>query len=559
MEVLQTNRALSELCCIGGETSHGMPLHLVAGHCKRACFEVLSTTLRTRESVVEYRVECKGHRPGQTVAPINADWVAHSTFGTTGDAWLAAGNLGSTGVNRCVCDRYTARIILDTAIFPKGRYEIELVRGATFTTSTYVSSTYAHSSVVWDLFGVQGTPGQIVRTRNGLADAVYLLRSVSIWNEHPIPTDEMALIAVRARNRALDAVSCIAGGYVRDWDGTGWNTWAVTDNPAPHLREVFSGMLNANPVPSDMIDDATLVTWRAAGWKCNALIEDQSVAEVATIIAGSGYARPYMSDVYGVALDYDRSAEAPIQLFTPRNSSGFRFSKGFARVPDALRVSFRDSTQDYETRQIVVPRPGFTGSPRVLEQVTYEGPVTEAEVTARAIYDQSQARYRSTFYNLDAPVEAIVARRGDLVAVQHDLLSQLSGSGRIIDWTVDGLGQVTSITLDSEVSVVSEPDMLAVTDLLAVPDMLLLGETSGAVIRGPDGPSPVRLLSNATATTATLQIATPFPAADLYDGALVAVGQTGNEVLRLIVFSVDPREDFTASLTLVDEAPEIWA
>ncbi len=67
MEVLQTNRALSELCCIGGETTHGKHLHLVGGHCKRACFEVLSTTLKTREPVLEYRVECKSHRPGQTV------------------------------------------------------------------------------------------------------------------------------------------------------------------------------------------------------------------------------------------------------------------------------------------------------------------------------------------------------------------------------------------------------------------------------------------------------------------------------------------------------------
>ena len=58
MNVLQTNRALSELCCIGGETTHGINLHLVGGHCKRACFEVLSTTLKTREPVLEYRVEC---------------------------------------------------------------------------------------------------------------------------------------------------------------------------------------------------------------------------------------------------------------------------------------------------------------------------------------------------------------------------------------------------------------------------------------------------------------------------------------------------------------------
>ncbi len=110
-------------------------------------------------------------------------------------------------------------------------------------------------------------------------------------------------------------------------------------------------------------------------------------------------------------------------------------------MPDGLRASFRDASQDYETRQIVVPRPGFVGTPRVLEQVTYEGPVTEAEVIARATYDQEQSRYRSTFYSLDAPVEAIVARRGDLVGVQHDLLSQFAGSARIVNWTLNGSGQ----------------------------------------------------------------------------------------------------------------------
>lgn len=504
-------------------------------------------------------VEARRNSPAQTVAPLNAAWDADSWFGSSGDAWLTSGNLGSTGVLYTELNRYTARFILGTSSFPRGRYEIEVTRGATFTASTYVSSTYQHSSVVWDLFGYQGSPGQIVRTRNGLSDSLYLLRSVSIWNQHPVPTDDLALIAVRARNRALETVSCVAGGWVRDWDGTGWNTWAVTDNPAPHIRDIFAGYLNANPVPTDMIDDATLVTWRAEGFHCNALIEDQSVAEVASIVAGCGYARPYMSEVYGVARDYDRSAEPPVQMFTPRNSSGFRWSKGFARVPDGLRVSFRDSAQDYETRQIVVPRPGFIGTPRIVEQVTYEGPVTEAEVIDRATYDQLQARYRATFYNLDAPVEAIVARRGDLVAVQHDLLSQYAGAARITDWTLNGSGQVTSITLDSAVAVVNETNMLAVTNLLAVPDMLALGQRSGAVIRGADGPSPVRLLSNATGEAATLTFATPIPAADVYEGALVAIGSSGREVLRLIVFAVEPREDFTATLTLVDEAPEIWA
>ncbi|NGQ93369.1 hypothetical protein G5V65_21005 [Rhodobacter sp. HX-7-19] len=156
-------------------------------------------------------------------------------------------------------------------------------------------------------------------------------------------------------------------------------------------------------------------------------------------------------------------------------------------------------------------------------------------------------------------MEAIVARRGDLVAVQHDLLSELAGSGRIVDWTLDGSGDVDTITIDCEVAVANEPDFLSVTDLLAVEDVLLIGATSGVIIRGPDGLSSVIALDNTTGQTAVLELATPIPAADVYAGALVSIGRTGQEALRLVVFAVDPQEDFTASLTLVDEAPEIWA
>lgn len=505
-------------------------------------------------------VEARKFSPGQVISPAQSDWSADAAFSTTGDDYMAASNLGSTGVVGVELNRYTARIILDTAVFPRGKYDVEIMRGAAFTASNYSASAYTYSGDIWDFFGVQGTaPGQIVRTRDGVLDSLYLLRSVSIRNQHPVQTTDCALIAIRARNRALEEVSTIAGGYVPDWDGTGWRDWTVTDNPAPHLRDVYSGLMNASPVPLDILDDDGLLVWRTDGHHCNAVIEDQSVGEVAGILASCGFARPYMSEIYGVARDYDRSAEAPVQMFTPRNSSGFKWSKGFPRVPDAFRVSFRDADQDYDLRQITVARPGFAGTPRLFEQVTYEGPVTEAEAITRAIYDHNQAQYRNTFYTLDAAAEAIVARRGDLVVVQHDMLTSRSGSGRIIDWEFDGSGNVTQITLDSEVDLVNEPDMLSVTDLLAVPDMLALGLTSAAIIRGPSGPSDPLPLTNATGASDVLVLAAPIAAADVYDGALVSVGPSTKELLRLIVFGVEPRADYQATLTLVDEAPAIWA
>jgi PAS domain S-box-containing protein len=67
MRVIQTNRALVDICCIAGEICPGEELSVNAGRCKRACFEVLRTTLRTRKPVMEYRVECLGQTPGKVV------------------------------------------------------------------------------------------------------------------------------------------------------------------------------------------------------------------------------------------------------------------------------------------------------------------------------------------------------------------------------------------------------------------------------------------------------------------------------------------------------------
>ena len=141
------------------------------------------------------------------------------------------------------------------------------------------------------------------------------------------------------------------------------------------------------------------------------------------IVASCGYGQPYASEIWGVMVDRDTSAEAPIQLFTPRNSEGFSWRRAMPRLPDGLRVNFRDADLDYEPRQITVLRPG--GSPRgVLQQVDIEGLVHEDDIRARALYDLGQPVYRGTYYTLNAPAEAIICRRGSLVAVQHDLIER---------------------------------------------------------------------------------------------------------------------------------------
>lgn len=517
-----------------------------------------SPTAATTEGWIEARISA----PAQTASPATPAWAASSYFdGGSGDAWVNANNLGSTRVRRISLDRYTATVQLDPATFPKGRYEVEITRGQQVQSSVWSSSAYTVSGTVWDLFAYAGTPPRIAQSRNGVSDAVVVLRSVSIWNARPVTGDGLAIIALRARNRQAERVSCIAGGLVRDWDGTGWRNWTVTSNPAPHFYDILAGRQNLDPVPLANIDSAGLVDWRAdcaaLNYQVNALIEDATVADAAQIVAACGYAKPYQSEVWGVVRDRERGSEAPVQIFTPRNSSGFQWTKAFPRLPEGFRVNFRDASRDYDSHQITVFRPGVSSDTGRLEQITLEGLVTEAEVLPRARYDLAQLERRNVFFSWDAPAEAIVCRRGDLVGIQHDSLDVDSGSGRIIDITFNGAGNLVSVRLDTTVPLRNNGDLLAVTDLLAVPDVLALGAKTGARIRRSTGTSTVHELTGSTGETDLLTFATPISATGIGIGALAATGPLAREMKRLIVFAVDPKEDLTATITGVDEAPGI--
>jgi hypothetical protein len=513
-------------------------------------------------AVTEGWVEARVAAPAQTQSPAGDPWAADAYFDDgSGDTWMTSSNLGTTRVQRVLLNRYTATILLDTAIFPKGRYEVEVVRGQHVQNSAWSSSAYTVSGTVWDLFGYAGTPARIAQSRNGVSDSLVLLRSVSVWNEHPLPSSGLSVIAVRARNRSLERVSCVAGGYVRDWDGTAWRNWVVSSNPAPHYRDVLAGWQNLDPVPQPIVDDAGLVAWRTActslGYQVNALVEDATVDDALRIVASCGYAKPYQSEIWGVVRDYDRSAEAPVQIFTPRNSSGFQWTKAFARLPEGFRVNFRDSTRDYESHQITVFRAGISSDTGRLEQVTYEGLVTEVEVVARAMYDLEQLEQRGAFYTLEAPAEAIICRRGDLVGVQHDALEQYSGSARVIDMTFDGSGNITALKLDGAVPVrTSATDVLGSADILAEPDILALGQKTGAMIRRA-GSITVHTLAGTTGDTDTLTFAAAISAAGISIGTLVSVGPLASEVRRLIVKDIEPGPDLTATIVMVDEAPGI--
>ena len=467
--------------------------------------------------------------PAQTVAPMVGGWDADAVF------------VGTGAPNYAVYEIDRLRFRLDPDDFPPDRYEIRITRGHAFALSGFDPATYEIGGQVYDFFGYydDGPDRVIIEDLSRVADVVHVLRSVSIWNDPPLPQPGFAAIFVRARNVSLGAVSVMAGGYVRDWGGSGWDDWVVTSNPAPHLRDIMVGDLNRDPVPVDALDEQSFLDFRAhctaMGYEVNAVIEDKSIADAARIVASCGYGSPYMSDVWGVIWDRDRSADAPTQIFSNRNSRDFSFSKAFARVPDAFLVNFDSAALEYDPDQILI---SYDGASDRVEQVAYEGLVTDAEITNKAVYDQAQARFRSTFYSLTCAAEHLISRRGDLVGVARDILDAHKAAARVLAAETDTGGDVIAVTVDAPLPVSADMSDQGVMFVAA-------GGSETVAYTSGDG--------------FVLTLDSPVSPDIAYPGGLVAAGPLGSEVRRLIIQDVTPRVGYTATLTLVDEAPGIWA
>ena len=376
--------------------------------------------------------------PAQNVGPTGTDWDADAYFsnGAGGNVY-ENGTEGTTNVINCTLTPDIAAFYLDHADWPRGIYDIEVIRGATFTRSSFTSSTYVYSGNVIDFFGFRDTLA-LPLTREGLLDRLSFLRAVSIKNRPPINEKNLAMIYIRARNRSINNLSVLASGYVRDWNETAqsWIDWTTTSNPAPHYRDILTGSLNFDPMPAVMLDDQSLLDWRQRciddDLICDLVAESGTIAELLRLVASCGFARPYQSELWGVIQDYQRASEAPIQIFTPRNMSGFSWSKAFPRLPAGFRVNYRDDNYEYTGRQMMVYRRGVDETDARVEQITYDGLVRRADILRRAQYDLLQAELRSVIYTFTAPIESIVCRRGSLVAVNTDILQRYYGYARVV-------------------------------------------------------------------------------------------------------------------------------
>jgi hypothetical protein len=294
-------------------------------------------------------------------------------------------------------------------------------------------------------------------------DLVFWTALRSIDDEPPINparANKLALVALRIRatnqlNGVLDSFNCVAQSILPDWNGTAW-VERPTRNPAAIFRAVLEGPGNARPLAETRLDLANLQDWseycEAEGWTFDMARDFPSTLQETLIdVAAAGRAAPSVKDgLHGVVID--RLQSVPVQHFTPRNSFGFQGAKAFPDLPEGFRVRFADKDKRWKQREVLVFRDGFNvNSATKIEGLDLPGVTDKALARRHARLHLAQAELRPETWSFSTDVEALVATRGDLVKITHDVILAGLASGRIKGVTTDGGGDVTGLDLDEAV------------------------------------------------------------------------------------------------------------
>ncbi len=354
----------------------------------------------------------------------------------------------------------------------------------------------------------------------------------------PLTLIEMRIRATGQLNGTVNTLNCIASPMIPSWNGSfNWVPNIVTRNPADHFRHVLQGNANARPAPDAAIDLDSIQRWHAYNVANNFTFdfvasEQLSVYDRLTQIAAAGRAAVSNRDGrWGVVWDVESSPI--VQHFSPRNSSNFSSVRAYADVPHGFRVKFINRANGYLNDERVVYADGYTkANATKFEGVEFPG-VTDPDLIWRhGRYHIAQLELQRETYSLDSDFEHLVCTRGDRVRVNHDVVLWGAGAARVR-------------------SVSSSPQGVVLDNLLTMHS----GKIYSMRFRAADGSSILRQITGADGEFRAFQFSDTgaLPAA----GDLAQFGENGFESVVLRVKNIAARQDLSAHLELVDDAPAI--
>lgn len=325
-----------------------------------------------------------------------------------------------------------------------------------------------------------------------------------------------------------------------------WVTEA-TRNPAWAYLDALRGNAALRPLADARINFDSLLNWATY---CDASVPNgingeaeprvrfDHVVDYGTTtfqllqsIAAAGRATPTICDGrHGVIVDEEQSI--PVQLFTPRNSWGFTARRTYLTEPHGLRVKFVDPNS-WQEGEVVLYASGYNALTAVtFEELKLFGVTRYSQATRDGRYMKAQALLRREEFEIQCDIESLIATRGDLVVVQHDVLEVGGDSSRVE-------------SIAGDVLTLADPFGALPIARYGVRIRLSDGTITAPIEVFPESPNRFRLST----------VPDPAPA----PGDLVAWGFLTAETGEYLVKNIAPGPDFTASLSLAEIARGIYA
>ncbi len=361
----------------------------------------------------------------------------------------------------------------------------------------------------------------------------------------------LAFVALRIKatgqlNGTVDTFNGVVTSILRDWDATS-GTWIMrpTNNPASVYRDVLQGTANRRPKADSQLDLTTIQAFHGRnitnGYTFNAVIDFQTtVKQLRQDVLAAARATFGLKDMkYSVIEDLAQST--PVDVITPRTTSGFKWTRRFLRLPHAFKVRFIDADNGYKQNENYVYANGYNANNATDFEETDAGiGVTNwPQVWSLKRKELADVTLRSDDYEVTIDFANLNVTRGDRVQLQHDVILAGLCTARIKSVTVDGSSQATDITFDEPFTMVS-------------------GTNYGARIRKSNGTQVVSQVVTAPGEVLAVTFSAPLAVGNTPAvGDLVSFGTLGLETIDCIVKSVNPGADYTATLVLQDYAPGI--
>ena len=275
------------------------------------------------------------------------------------------------------------------------------------------------------------------------------------------------------------------------------------------------------------------------------------------------------------------------QLFTPRNSWGMQIQRGFAQLPDALRVSFVDETDGWTQKEGFVYNDGYSkdgadGTKKADDVVewSFPGVTNWKRMWKLGRYHLAQLLHRQMTVTINTDWEWIAVHRGDLVGLSSDVLMNTFGTARVARWLYRVSNKYIDDTRDDLVSedvadLVDDAYTLVLVDKAAdipldrngdpldpigieIDDEILFSEPSparyGIAVRSQSNGavSVYEVKAKYGETHSVLEFANAVKDGNKPPlGSLVSVSILGEEYEEYIVSAINPGDNLSAQITLV--------